>query len=190
MGKPTLAQATLLSCLGLASLALGAAATDTGTAELELIAPTDVEHKQNLHFGRILMRTGHRIVSEVDHLDNGSHSYSGVQQPAVGVTSGHFHVKGQPGKPYTVSLDPNFHLTGTRTRTRLSGVITHVHVPRALMADRAHKVGTPNILFNSAPGPIGLHGFSVVKIGGSLEVPDGTPSDAYEGTYQITVQFL
>ena len=190
MGKPTLLQVTHLSCLGLAALPLAAAATDRGEAELTLVSPTDVEHKQNLHFGRILLRSGHRIVAQVDHLDQGSHSYSDIPQPAVGVASGHFHVKGKSGDCYFVRLDPNFHLTGTRSGTKLSGMITHVHVPEALRADRAQEIGTPDILFCSTPGPIGPHGFSVVKIGGRLEVPDGTPSDTYEGTYQVTVQFI
>jgi hypothetical protein len=181
---------SVLMILGLAALPLAADSIDTGLTTVELVSFQGIEHKQDLHFGKVYLRSGHRAQAQVDHQDQGHHIHNGVREDAPGLTSGHFHVRGTPGKAYSIKLARAFELTGENTRARLQAQVTHIHVPHALRNDRVQLVGANGLPdFTSAPGTFSHAPCELVRVGALLDMPAGTPADRYEGTYTITILF-
>ena len=155
----------MLTALFVLAFALGAAfaASTTGNAKAEIIAPLSVAQTRQMDFGKIVQdATGGNVVL-------GSNGVATSSLILVGATAaGEFEVLGQPSQNVTVSLPSTISLSDG-----LSGSMTISSLTMSKSATHALD-GT---------------GESVFTVGGTLAVGASQDVGVYTGTYTVTVNY-
>ena len=149
------------------ALTLGAsavfAATTTGTARAEIIAPLSVTQTQQMDFGKIVQdAAGGNVVL-------GSNGVASSSLILVGATmAGEFEILGQPSQNVTVSLPATISLSDGGSAAMTISSLT---------------------MSKAATHALDISGESVFTVGGTLAVGAGQDAGVYTGTYTVTVNY-
>jgi hypothetical protein len=172
--------AAALVVLALPGPALAQDGTATGSASASVIRPLAATAVEDLSFGAITVGATASGGTVAVPPNGGGASYAGsVRQLCSGGGQyqphpARFAVSGEAGRTYRVTLPAGIVALGQRGGTGLdvTGMVLH-------SANRGSTTG----------GQLDAGGEDSFAVGGTLQVPAGTPADLYRAQFPVTVSY-
>lgn len=165
-----------LMAIALPTAAIGApggSASTSGSAQAEVVAPSQIQRLEDLRFGAILQpaTSGTLIISPdgTETFAGGVVGSTGVVQPPAGRGPGSFKIDGQGLRHFQVKISKSIAIT--------SGAAT------MLVNNFQTNVPNGNNVFGTT-GTFELH------VGGTLNVGANQQTGSYSGTFDVTVTYL
>lgn len=151
-----------------------------GTATAMVLDPIRAEHRANLSFGYVSVRTNHSGAVRISAAD-GTVEYlesARLECSSTGNCEPHravFAVSGDASRSYTIIVPQQLTALGRRTGSALE--VTHL------------STSSGNKPFAFGEGLLDHGGEDTFFVGGTLEIPMGTPTDVYRADLPISVAY-